>query len=249
MPPGVRLDEKTSASCALTSWGDRLYVAWTGSDLHLNLAFWLEGHELAGKQRLAQRSYTWVDDSSLGKDRRRKVVGLAPSVVGIGEQLFLAWTGSDGALNVLVANSAGYSAPVTFKQRSPLSPTVAAAPDGDLVLAWTGTDRHVNLLTVGRQWEGQPVRLEAKTSASPALCSHDDNLVVAWTGTDRHINLLTVGRKGQSRPVRLEVKTSLAPALCSHDGDLMLAWTGTDRRVNLLTVGGQRASRIPPAAR
>ncbi len=189
MSLGVRLAEKTAASCALTSWGDRLYVAWTGSDLHLNLAFWLDGRELAGKQRLAQRSYTWVDDSSLGEDRRRKVVGMAPSVVGIGEQLFLAWTGSGGALNVLVANSAGHSAPVTFKQRSLLSPTVAAAPDGDLVLAWTGTDRHVNLLTVGRQWQGQPVRLEAKTSASPALCSKGGDLALAWAASDARLNL------------------------------------------------------------
>src|SRR6266702_2384797 len=189
MPLGVRLDEKTAASCALTSWGDRLYVAWTGSDLHLNLAFWLEGRELAGKQRLAQRRYTWVDDRSLGEDRRRKVVGMAPSVVGIGERLFLAWTGSDGALNVLVADSAGHSAPVTFKQRSPLSPTVAAAPDGDLVLAWTGTDRHVNLLTVGRQRQGRPVRLEAKTSASPALCSKGGDLALAWAGSDARLNL------------------------------------------------------------
>jgi hypothetical protein len=126
MPPGVRLDEKTAASCALTTWGDRLYGAWTGSD---------------------------------------------------------------GALNVLVADSTGYSAPVTFKQRSPLSPTAAAAPDGDLVLGWTGTDRHVNLLTVGGQRKGQAERLEAKTSAPPALCSKGGDLVLAWAGSDARLNL------------------------------------------------------------
>jgi hypothetical protein len=38
MPAGVRLDEKSAASCALTTWDDRVYLAWTGSDTRLNLA-------------------------------------------------------------------------------------------------------------------------------------------------------------------------------------------------------------------
>jgi hypothetical protein len=34
----VRLEEKSNTACAVTSTGDRVHLAWTGSDLHLNLA-------------------------------------------------------------------------------------------------------------------------------------------------------------------------------------------------------------------
>jgi hypothetical protein len=55
---GVRLEEKSSAACAVTSWQDQVYVAWTGSDLHLNLASSPDGRALAGKRRLAYRTYS-----------------------------------------------------------------------------------------------------------------------------------------------------------------------------------------------
>jgi hypothetical protein len=93
---------------------------------------------------------------------------------------------------VLVADRTGYSAPVTFKQRSAASQSVAPADDGGLVVAWAGTDRWVNLLTVGPDW-GDPVRLEAKTSAAPALCSHNGELLLAWAGSDAHLNVARLG--------------------------------------------------------
>jgi hypothetical protein len=188
MPAGVRLDEKSAASCALTTWDERVHLAWTGTDLHLNLAAWPDGRGLVGKQRLAQRSYRYESERSFGEDRR-KIVAMSPSLVGSGERLWLAWTGSNGALNVLAADRGGPFAPMALKQRSTRSPSLTTAQDGTVVLAWTGTDRHLNLLTVRTDWSREPVRLDAKSSAAPAVCSHGGDLVLAWTGSDTRLNL------------------------------------------------------------
>ena len=51
----VRLDEKSPAGCALASWNGQLCLAWTGTDLRLNVASSPDGRGLAGKQRINQR--------------------------------------------------------------------------------------------------------------------------------------------------------------------------------------------------
>ena len=81
---GVRLEEKSSAACAVTSWRDQVYVAWTGTDLHLNLASSPDGGVLGGKRRLAYRTYQqrW---SGSGSDSSIQLVILAPSLAGSGE--------------------------------------------------------------------------------------------------------------------------------------------------------------------
>src|SRR5216684_3953186 len=236
MSVGVRLDERSSAACAVISWRDQVHIAWTGTDMRLNLASWPDGLELTGKQRLAQRSYKQVRRSSSGPNQSAtsETVALPPSLAGSVEQLYMAWTGNNRALNVLVANPDPHSAAVTLKQRSTESPSVTTSERGDLILAWTGTDRHINLLTTDGDWSAAPVRLqEAKSDHAPALCSRHGVPVLAWTGTDRHISLLTGDGDWSAAPVRLEAKSDHAPAVCSHHGGLILAWTGTDRRLNI----------------
>ena len=183
---GVRLSEKAAAACAVTTWRDQVYLAWTGGKMSLNLASSADGREFAGKQQLAHRSYRhqMSTDSSPARN-----IALSPSLVGHRERLYLAWTGTDAALNVQVVDRHAYSTPITFKQRSAVSPSVTMSERGSLVLAWTGTDRHVNLLTMTENWSGVPVRLPAKSSAAPAVCSHRGSLVLAWTGTDYHLNV------------------------------------------------------------
>jgi len=154
--------------------------------MSLNLASSPDGREFRDKQQLVHRSYRYEmsTDSSPGRN-----IALPPSLVGAGERLYLAWTGGDAALNVLVADRHAYPGPVTFKQRSAASPSVATSERGSLILAWTGTDRHLNLLTLAENWSGTPIRLEAKSSAAPAMCSHRGSLVLAWTGTDYRLNV------------------------------------------------------------
>ena len=252
MLASVRLGEKSAATtrrrhacaCAVTTWRDQLYLAWTGTDMHINVASSVDGREIMGKQRLAEVSYKSFTES-LSVASTTVTVGLAPALAGSGARLCLAWTGNDGALNVLGAEHPDYPRPVTFKERTAEPPSLTTTEPGDLAVAWTGTDRHVNLLTVAEDPSGAPLRMrgaksrfdEAKSDNAPAVCRHEGRLVIAWTGSDRRINLLTVAEYGPGAPVRLEeARSSSAPALCSHQGRLILAWTGSDRRINLLTV-------------
>ena len=239
----VRLDEKSTAALAMIGWRDQLYLAWTGSDLHINLASSPDGRKIRGKQRLTQRSYTQVTRTTSQSTTTEKVA-LSPSLAVSGEQLYLAWTGGDSALNVLAAEQPAHAAPVTLNERSKDSPSLATTEDGNLVLAWTGTDGHVNLLTLAGDSYGTPgpsggakTRFEARSSSAPALCSHQGSLVLAWT--EYHINILTGAGDPYGAPVKLEeARSARAPALCSHQGSLVLAWTGTDRHINVLTAAG-----------
>ena len=243
MLAGVRLEEKSSAACAVTSWQDQVYVAWTGSDLHLNLASSPDGRALAGKRRLAYRTYQqrW---SGSGKDSSMQLVILSPSLAGSGEQLFLAWTKGNGAPQVLVAERPD-AQPVTIRQRSTEPPSVTMSERGELLLAWTGTSGQVNLATVAHDWSTRPIGLtKVRSRVGPALCSHRGDLILAWIGTDRRINLLTVRDNRPTLPIRLEqAKSDRPPAVCSHRGDLVLAWTGSDRRINLITIADDRATQ------
>ena len=192
MSVGVRLDEKSSAACAVLSWRDQLYVAWTGTDMYLNLASSADGRALLAKQRLAQRSYKQVTTASSGQNQAptTTTVALPPSLAGSAEQLYLAWTGSNRALNVLAADPQSPAGPVILKERSTESPSVTISEHGRPVLAWTGTDRHINLLTADGGWSAAPVRLEgARSNHAPAICSHHGQLILAWAGTDRRLNI------------------------------------------------------------
>ena len=241
MLDGVRLDETSPAAVAVTSWHDQLYLAWTGSDMHVNLASSPDGRAITGKQRTAQRSY------HVGGGLPPENIAVAPALAVSGERLYLAWTDSDYALNLLAAEHSADAAPVTLKEPSLDSPSLMTAGDDNLMLAWTGRGFHVNLLTLAADSSGVLVPLEgtktqfekAKSYHAPALCSHRGSLVLAWTGSNRHVNILTGAGDPHGAPAQLkQAKSNHAPAVCSHQGSLVLAWTGTDRHVNILTGAG-----------
>ena len=244
MLDGVRLAEKSPAAFAVIGWHDQLYLAWTGNDLHVNLASSPDGREIMGKQRLAQRSYVQVRVGTY-ESRVTQNQAMAPSLAVSRERLYLAWTDGDSAVNVVAAEQSVPAAPVILDERSGCAPSLTTAGDGNLVLAWTGTDRygHVNLLTMAGDTDGTPAPLtgvkrfeEARSNTAPAVCSHQGGLVLAWRGTDRHINILTAAEGPYGAPVKLEeARSDSAPALCSHRGSLVLAWTGTDHHINILT--------------
>jgi hypothetical protein len=247
----VKLDEKSSAGLAVVSWHGQLQLAWTGTDMRINLASSPDGLEITGKQRLDQRSYKQVTTGD-GHATSTTTVALAPSLAVSGDRLYLAWRGSNAALNLLVAEPPAQG-PVTLRERSGTSPRLAATGDGGLLLSWTGTDRHVNLLALDQDpylASGPPVAAkttleQARSAEPPAVCQHEGGAVLAWTGTDRRVNILLQAMAPSGPPVRLEAaRSSHAPALCSHQGSLVLAWTGTDHRINILT-GAEEAYGTP----
>ncbi|HEY1323894.1 MAG TPA: hypothetical protein VGF32_26790 [Streptosporangiaceae bacterium] len=249
------MTEKSAAACAVTSWLDQLYVAWTGTDLCVNVIASPHWGEFAGKLRLPERSYKRVtrssssmSSSSTGSGRTSssttETIALAPSLAGSGERLYIAWTGTDGALNVAAGEPGAGGKPTTFRERTAYSPSLAASGGGGLTLAWTGTDTHVNLIPVAQHQPGGPFQLTgpkntfdlARTGQAPAVCRHRDGTALAWTGTDRHVNILVNADDPACPLLRLEqARSSSRPALCSHRGVLAVAWTGSDRRVNVLT--------------
>jgi hypothetical protein len=131
----MRLGER-SVAFAMTSWRDRLYVAWTGTDLYLNVAWSPDGREITGKQRLPQQSY-----STDGQERD----ALAPSLAGSGEHLYLAWTDTDHRINLLADPENPYGAPVRPEEARSDGDPALCSHQGSLILAWSGADRHLNL--------------------------------------------------------------------------------------------------------
>ena len=205
--------------------------------MRLNLASSPDGREITTRQRLDQRSYN-QETTSTGETSSTRHVGLAPALAISGDRLYLAWTGSDSVLNLLAAEDPA-QVPLTLRERSGNSPSLAAPADGGLVLSWTGTDRRVNPLPAGQGPYLPPGAVkttleQARSADPPALCRHLDDLVLAWTGTDHHINILAGAMNPPGPPVRLDAaRTMHAPALCSHQGSLIAGWCGTDRRLNL----------------
>lgn len=236
----MRLDEKSSAGFAVISRHDQLQLAWTGSDLRINLASAPGGSQVTAKQRLDQRSFKQVTTST-GDSSSTRRVALAPALAASGDRLYLAWTGSNAALNLLAAEAPA-QAPLTLRERSGHSPSLAPSGDGGLVLAWTGTDRHVNVLALdqgpypapGAPGAAKATLEQARSADPPAVCFYRGNLVLAWTGTDHCVNIAADATAPAVPPVRLDgARTMHAPALCSHQGSLFVAWSGTDSRLNL----------------
>src|SRR5216684_3863279 len=198
MLDSVRLAEKYMGMVAVTGWHDRLYLAWVGSlgskrwsGYKLALAYSPDGREIIGKQRLNQRSYGMMAG---GGESGGSGITARPALAVAGEQLYLAWTGTDHHINILTGPEGPLGAPVRLEEARSVDGYGPAlcSHQGSLVLAWTGHDGHINILTGPEGPHGAPVRLEEAWSPyMPALCSHQGSLVLAWTGHDGHINILT----------------------------------------------------------
>src|SRR6266851_5881883 len=243
MLDSVRLAEKYMGMVAVTGWHDRLYLAWVGSlgskrwsGYKLALAYSPDGREIIGKQRLNQRSYGMMAG---GGESGGSGITARPALAVAGEQLYLAWTGTDHHINILADPQSPLGTPVRLEEARSKTTPALCSHQGSLVLGWRGTDARINILTGPEGPHGAPVRLEEARSVDgygPALCSHQGSLVLAWTGHDGHINILTGHEGPHGAPVRLEKAWSpYVPALCSHQGSLVLAWTGHDGHINILT--------------
>jgi len=191
----VTLREKSSAAPALTSWQGRLYVAWTGTDTRLNVMSTPDGRSFSDKIRLDEKSYRTESSSSMGPggSSTTDYICLSPALAGSASGVNLAWTGSDGHLNVQLARSAGSPAHLRLLETSRVAPSLAAL-GGGIALAWTGSDRHVNLLVSrGGSFSGA-VRLDETSTHSPAVCTHLGRLFLAGTGSDGRLNLARLGQ-------------------------------------------------------
>ena len=82
----MRLDERSSAAPAVAGWHDQLYLAWTGSDRHVNLlTLAVDGPDPVSGEKTRFEEAT----SHHG-----------PAVCSHQGGLVVAWSGTDHRLNV-----------------------------------------------------------------------------------------------------------------------------------------------------
>src|SRR5438270_7174757 len=159
----VTTPEKSSAAPAAACRDEILYLAWTGTDLHLNSIRSGDLRQFEDKRCYGHTSYTTETTTTSSSDGRSRTesrtVALPPAVAAVGRGLHLAWTGSDGHVNVMNAD-AQPPAHTRLSETSTAAPALAGLGN-ELVLAWTGTDRHLNVMTSrGGEFEGPAARLE-----------------------------------------------------------------------------------------
>jgi hypothetical protein len=229
----VMLPELSDRSPAIASDGRRLFLAWKGTDDHLNLMISEDnGATYAGK-------HTSGETSPHGP-------AVADCVAGV----FVAWTGGgDGALNVAEvdfsepspATVLGLRNKVTLSETSPAGPAITGDHNGNIYLAWTGHDDKLNLVISGDRGATWPQKHTFTDSSShgPAIISHAaGRLYLAWKGSDNEnlnvarVHLELTGDpasphiKGFAKKAILPDTSDHAPSLASHDGSLFLSWTG-----------------------
>lgn len=99
-----------------------------------------------------------------------------PALAASSDAIYIAWTGTDGKLNVLASSDGSFSGePATLDQSSEYNPAIAVFTPANgptqIILASAGSGNNViNVLpSDGSDWTGQPVRLPETSSNGPAL--------------------------------------------------------------------------------
>jgi hypothetical protein len=193
---------------------------------------------------------------------------LTPAATVFDGRLYLAWTGTDGRLNVISsADGVHFANKVTLADTSRTGPALAAF-NGRLYLGFTGLDGRLNVESSANGVTfGNKVTLNETSflvfgkhvvELSPALASFGGRLFISWTGTNTHLNVessangVTFGNK-----VTLGVTSEAAPALTveqpavkGQPTRLVLGWTsvGNPTIITLTstdgrTFGGKVASK------
>lgn len=191
--------------------------------------FWMAGIVQADQVRLEERSRATC------------------SVASWQGQLYLAWTGSDGRLNLMVATDGfRFGDKRTLSERSvrtegsgensstiPMGPALAASDDFGLHMTWTGTDRWLNVMRLDRP-DMPKVIVDQRSSDAPALAIRGTDLVLAWTGSDRQLNLVASQNGFATPPLLLGERSSHSPAVAAWGSSLLVVWAGSDRQLNLI---------------
>ncbi|MGH9279354.1 MAG: hypothetical protein ACRD12_14770 [Acidimicrobiales bacterium] len=159
----------------------------------------------------------------------------SPSLAPLGDEVILAWTGSDGHLNLATSRGRVFGEPLRLDYTSRLSPALSTF-GSRMALAWTGTDMHLNL-AVGPIAPGvfsSEWKLEETSHESPAVCAMARMNAIAWVGTDDHLNVAFTDAGAVRTSLRLDERTFYEPALVSHAGALFLVWTGTKGEIGIV---------------
>jgi hypothetical protein len=111
---------------------------------------------------------------------------LAPSIAYFNNQLYIAWTGTDGRLNIMSSpDGITFGNKVTLEEKSKTGPSIASS-NNKLYIAWTGTDSHLNVRSSSDGMtflDNDKVTLEERSfynGLGPSIATFDNRLYIAW---------------------------------------------------------------------
>lgn len=200
---------------SLTTFGERLVVAWAGVDGAIRIAFSKDGRRFSPPKQTPGRT-----------DR-------GPSLCVHRERLHLAWReAGSGRLRVAISPDG-----ITWTiLRSPAARTAMgpglASIDESLILAYVGirTDAlRVILSRDGASWRRTALR-GARSASQPALVALSQGGILSWMGAeDSRVHLTQVGKPRRSVEVVLRDPGQGAPSLARLGSDLVCCWPDASR--------------------
>jgi C1A family cysteine protease len=167
---------------------------------------------------------------------------VTPGLTVIGNNLVLAWTGTDNPSHLNVISSPDgfhFGGKITLHETSFDGPAIASG-GGRVFIAWTGTDsaHHLNVMsTTDCRNFGGKVTLGDTASFGPALAYMNGHLYLAWVGTDggHHLNVISSSDNGATwgHKVTLNENSDSQIGLCVANNILYLIWQGTDHNSSI----------------
>jgi hypothetical protein len=240
-PPLTTFGATSDAAPALVEFHGKTFMAWSNStNGALNLAVVVRG----------QNGYQLESQVTLSTYLSP---GRSPALAVFNGRAYMAWTGTNGQLNVVSTADGVHIEKVTLPDTSRTGPTLAAF-NGRLYLGWTGLDGRLNVESSANGMTfGNKVTLPETSyivsgkqvvELSPALASFGGRLYIAWTGTNMHLNVessangmtfgnkVTLGDTSDAAPA-LAIET---PAVKGQPTRLVLGWTGVGNlKLNTMT--------------
>jgi hypothetical protein len=217
------LDETSISGPALCGFGNRLYLAWTGTDGsgHLNVTSSADG------ENWNRKDVVTLPELSMA----------SPALVSFGGALIIAWTGVDGGGGVnLMSSTDGRN----FGNKQPLDlhsidagPAMGVLADThQLHLAFTRRDTHrIHDVVFGRPGPNPLLQstydLDGESDIGPGL-SGSFGLAVAWA--DRRVGRINTQTLDSVSPWTLPKSsgdtTSDRPATLQDTTSALIAWSG-----------------------
>jgi len=226
-------DETThnSPGLAFDAVTDKTFIAWTGTDRHLNI-----------RSSTAPDLRSWVN-KWVTPERSHHATAIA---FGAG-RLFVAWTGLDDRLNVATTNDGlgHWMVKKTLEEKSYTQPWITFS-NNTLLLCWQGLDQRLNFLqttdfadlifvnkvTIGERSDSHPA-VAVAADGLPFLCwrgvGNDVlNQIVSDTGDTNGFAADPSFKRPFDRLVDGPEKSPNGPSLCPFRQPMFVAWQGTD---------------------
>ena len=192
------------------------YIAWTDANQKLNV------------QPVPTGQPVTLDSQSSKQ---------GPALAFFNNLLYLAWTGTDGKLNVISSsNGTSWTKQVTLNQNSNAVPALIASNDS-LSLVWTGTDGKLNALfsSDGQGWKPQITLTQTSDLAPASAAGPFEVQAVAWTGASGILNTLSGIAIEVGTATALKPTSKQEPALAFFKGLLYIAWTDDTGNLNVMS--------------